>query len=193
MSPLLRLLLLLALAAPLVAQEPPQNAQPQRPSSPTGTVTIAADRVEMTLQKSAMLEGNVEVVFLPDGETRQTLQKQIPGEDQRVILNADQMKVFFREGSSTPAKIQAIGRVRIHTADGKSATGDQGMWDLEGENAIFLEGKCTILADGRVMTSSRIRYDLKENRFEAARAVLTLPVESRKDTSPLELLAPPQQ
>ncbi len=190
MSRLLLCLLLLSALPLAIAQQDPAPEE-GRSAGTSGTVTIAADRMEMTLQHSANLEGNVEVVFLPAGETLQTLQKQIAGEDQRVVLNADQMKVFFQEGSSTPRRIQATGRVRIHTADGKSATGDQGLWELEnGGNAIILEGKCTILADGRVMTSSRIRYDLKENRFEAARAVLTLPVESREDTSPLDLVKP---
>ncbi|MGN0866806.1 MAG: LptA/OstA family protein [Oligosphaeraceae bacterium] len=190
----LLLCLLLAAALPLAFAQQDSSSEERRAASPSGTVTIAADRMEMTLQHSATLEGNVEVVFLPAGETLQTLQKQIPGEDQRVVLNADQMEVFFQEGSSTPRRIQATGRVRIHTADGKSATGDQGMWELEdGGNAIILEGKCTILADGRVMTSSRIRYDLKENRFEAARAVLTLPVDGREEASPLELVKPAPQ
>ncbi len=193
MSRLLLCCLLVALLSLAYAQQSFPGEEP-RPSSPSGTVTIAADRMEMTLQHSATLEGNVEVVFLPAGETLQTLQKQISGEDQRVVLNADQMEVFFQEGTSTPQRIQATGRVRIHTADGKSATGDQGMWELgEGGNAIILEGKCTILADGRVMTSSRIRYDLKENRFQAARAVLTLPVENRGDSSPLDLVKPAPQ
>lgn len=192
-SLILLLLLTLALPASLKAQE--TTADAETTSTPvSGTVTIAADRMEFVLRKTASLEGNVEVVFTPQGETLEQFKKQVQGDDVRVILNADRMTVLFpetEEGSSRPQKIQAFGKVRIHTPDGKSATGDQGLWDLAGGSAIILEGDCTVLADGRVLTSSRITYDLKENRFQAARAVLTLPVESSPAAAdPAQLLSP---
>lgn len=200
----LTLLLLLALAPAATAQEPQEPATPPAAALPaeemqeeektpvSGTVTIAADRMEFILRKTASLEGNVEVVFTPQGETLEQFKKQVQGDDVRVILNADRMTILFPEGEedfSRPRKIQAFGKVRIHTPDGKSATGDQGLWDLAGGSAILLEGDCTVLADGRVLTSSRITYDLKENRFQAARAVLTLPVES-SSPDPRRLLPP---
>ena len=193
LASLILLLLTLALPASLKAQENP--TAPETTNTPvSGTVTIAADRMEFVLRKTASLEGNVEVVFTPQGETLEQFKKQVQGDDVRVILNADRMTVLFpeaEEGSSRPQKIQAFGKVRIHTPDGKSATGDQGLWDLAGGSAIILEGDCTVLADGRVLTSSRITYDLKENRFQAARAVLTLPVESSPAAAdPAQLLTP---
>lgn len=203
----LALLLLLALAPAATAQEPQDPATTPAATAPaeevqqeeektpvSGTVTIAADRMEFILRKTASLEGNVEVVFTPQGETLEQFKKQVQGDDVRVILNADRMTVLFPEGeedASRPQKIQAFGKVRIHTPDGKSATGDQGLWDLAGGSAILLEGDCTVLADGRVLTSSRITYDLKENRFQAARAVLTLPVESSPSSADPKRLLPP--
>ncbi len=193
-SLILLLLLTLALPASLKAQETPTDAETTSNTPVSGTVTIAADRMEFVLRKTASLEGNVEVVFTPQGETLEQFKKQVQGDDVRVILNADRMTVLFpeaEEGSSRPQKIQAFGKVRIHTPDGKSATGDQGLWDLAGGSAIILEGDCTVLADGRVLTSSRITYDLKGNRFQAARAVLTLPVESSPAAAdPAQLLSP---
>ncbi len=197
-SLILLLLLTLALPASTKAQQTTPADADSNSTPVSGTVTIAADRMEFVLRKTASLEGNVEVVFTPQGETLAQFQKQVQGDDVRVILNADRMTVLFPEGGegagSRPQKIQAFGKVRIHTPDGKSATGDQGLWDLAGGSAIILEGDCTVLADGRVLTSSRITYDLKENRFQAARAVLTLPVESSPAAAdPTRLLTPAAQ
>lgn len=199
MKHLLLTILAFSLAFTLLAQEngpaeapaaPAKEAEEQTASKGlSGKVTISADRMEMILKKIAKLDGNVEVVFYPSGETLQSLKKQFKGDDIRVILNADHMTVFFPEAgadkentSSRPEKILATGRIKLHTPDGKSATGDQAAWDLTNGSTIALEGKCTILADGRIMNSSRVVYDFNESRFSAARAIITLPVASRSDS-----------
>ena len=195
MKHLLLTILAFALATAVVAQESGTPTSPEAPAVAvpvsskgiTGKVTVSADRMEMILQKIAKLNGNVEVIFYPSGDTLQNLKKQVKGDDVRVILNADHMTIFFPEAgtgapSSRPEKIQATGHVKLHTPDGKSATGDQASWDLLNGSTITLEGKCTLLADGRIMNSSNVVYDFNENLFTAARAIITLPVASRGDS-----------
>lgn len=183
-------LLTLVLFSLAFAQETPAPAQTTQPTTATeeksipltGKVTIAADHMEAVLKNYTKLDGNVEITFIPSGETLAKLKKQIQSDEIRVILNADHMTLFFAEEngetSSRPDKIQANGRVRIHTPDGRSATGDQAEWDMANGGTITLQGKCTVMADGRVMNSTRITYDLKENRLNAERAIITLPVQS---------------
>lgn len=172
-------------AIALFAQATESTDAPAK-TSVSGKVTIAADRMEMELKKSAQLDGNVEVVFIPEGDTLESMRSQLPGDNVRIILNADHMTVFYPEdeASSSPDRIQATGRVRIHTPDGKSATGDQAQWDMKGTGTIVLEGNCTVVAEGRVMNSARITYHIQENRFEAARAVITIPIEGKSDKKP---------
>lgn len=165
-----------------------------------GKVSISADRMEMVLEKVAKLDGNVEIVFIPEGQTLEDLKKQVKSSDVRIILNADHITVFFPEkaavtekdeaskepkanavsgaktSSSAPSKIMASGRVKIHTPDGKSATGEQAVWDFTNGNSIMLEGKCTIMSEGHILTSPKVTYNMEENRFVASRAVITLPV-----------------
>lgn len=172
-------------AIALFAQATESTDAPAK-TSVSGKVTIAADRMEMELKKGAQLDGNVEVVFIPEGDTLESMRSQLPGDNVRIILNADHMTVFYPEddASSSPDRIQATGRVRIHTPDGKSATGDQAQWDMKGTGTIVLEGNCTVVAEGRVMNSARITYHIQENRFEAARAVITIPIEGKGDKKP---------
>lgn len=172
-------------AIALFAQTTESTDAPAK-TSVSGKVTIAADRMEMELKKSAQLDGNVEVVFIPEGDALESMRSQLPGDNVRIILNADHMTVFYPEdeASSSPDRIQATGRVRIHTPDGKSATGDQAQWDMKGTGTIVLEGNCTVVAEGRVMNSARITYHIQENRFEAARAVITIPIEGKSDKKP---------
>ncbi|GEM_PF-4364734 len=191
MKKALSILVALLLCSTAFAQEttsPEQSQQPAKAETKnlplTGKVTIAADHMETILKKIAKLDGNVEVTFIPTEETLEKLKKQFQGDEVRLILNSDHMTLFFAEengeATSRPEKIQATGRVRIHTPDGRSATGDQAEWDMSNGGAIVLEGKCTVLADGRVMNSTRITYDIQENRLNAERAIITLPVQSNK-------------
>ena len=180
------------------ASENAKSKESEEKKGIEGKISISADRMEMVLEKIAKLDGNVEIVFIPEGKTLEELRKKLKTSDVRVILNADRMTVFFPEktkgtkavaddgkapaadqkktSSSAPSKIHANGRVKIHTPDGKSATGEQAVWDFANGNSIMLEGKCTILSDGHVMTSPKVTYNMEENRFVASRAVITLPV-----------------
>lgn len=142
-----------------------------------GKVTIAAERMEMLLGEVIKLDGDVLV------------------EDSRYTLTCEHGLIFLRpkddaDGQSGHSgsdgqslgngavldRIEASGRVMVRTHDGtQSATGDRARYDKEAER-ITLEGNCTILADGRVMRTARVVYDVKAGTITASRTSITIPL-----------------
>lgn len=136
-------------------------------------VTVAAERMEMLLGQIIKLDGDVLV------------------EDDRYTLTCEHGLIYLRQdGEKKPEepsgdgagnnveldRIEATGRVMVRTRDGsQSATGDRARYDRDAER-ITLEGNCTILADGRVMRSARVVYDVKSGKISSSRTSITIPV-----------------
>lgn len=136
-------------------------------------VTVAAERMEMLLGQIIKLDGDVLV------------------EDDRYTLTCEHGLIYLRQdGEKKPEepsgdgagnnveldRIEATGRVMVRTHDGsQSATGDRARYDRDAER-ITLEGNCTILADGRVMRSARVVYDVKSGKISSSRTSITIPV-----------------
>ena len=161
-----------ALAGVLHAQEN-EAPEPTKDTAP-GKVTVAAERMEMLLGEVIKLDGDVMV------------------EDNRYTLTCEHGMIYLKQkdGEKTASgdddkdlgnntvldRIEATGRVMVRTHDGKqSATGDRARYERDTER-ITLDGDCTILAEGRVMRSARVVYDVKAGTITASRTSITIPL-----------------
>lgn len=149
------------------------SAAAKEEEAASSRVTVAAERMEMLLGQIIKLDGDVLV------------------EDDRYTLTCEHGLIYLRQdGEKKPEepsgdgggnsveldRIEATGRVMVRTRDGsQSATGDRARYDRDAER-ITLEGNCTILADGRVMRSARVVYDVKSGKISSSRTSITIPV-----------------
>ena len=148
------LLAIIALLLPLAA-----TAQPAAPVKPSRDqpIEINADSLEVQQEKQvAIFSGNVDAT---QGDMK---------------LKADQLKVFYRQGSKpgeapraqapagTPTgaitRIEAIGRVFVSSPT-QTAQGDQGVYDVE-RNTITLTSRVVITQDKNVLRGDRLVMNL---------------------------------